>query len=146
MNASRFLRWVSGGMALLFGGFLAVLAWTIPTCTGGAADSLISGAMLALPAFFFGWLLVPKHQEAGLGILGLAVIPAILMAFVAFWTMELAAGRSACNLITGLPFENDGREGLFVAVWAATCLVFFGGLIISLKLIGRRRSESVEQT
>jgi hypothetical protein len=81
-----------------------------------------------------------------LGILGLAVIPAILMAFVAFWTMELAAGRSACNLITGLPFENDGREGLFVAVWAATCLVFFGGLIISLKLTGRRRNESVEQT
>jgi hypothetical protein len=131
-------------MALLVGGFLAVLAWTIPTCTGGVADSLISGPILAVPTFFFGWLLVPKHEEAGLGILGVATIPAILMALVAFWTMELASGRSACNLITGLPFGNDGREGLFVALWTATCLIFFGGLVVSLRLAGRKRNDPVE--
>jgi hypothetical protein len=139
-------RWIAGGLLLWLGALNALLAWNMETCTGGAADSLLAGVLITLPFYVAGWLVLPKRTSSPGAIIAVASIPAAITTFISIWTVSLASGQSACNVITALPFEKDGREGLFVALWGATCFIFWIGLGISLKIAARIGEKVVEQT
>lgn len=139
-----YFRWTVGGMALWLGALNAFLSWTGETCTGGAADSLY-GWIITLPLYVLGWAVMPKRGGNPVTIVSIAALPAVVMAFVAIWTASLFFGESACNLITGLPFEMDGRESAFAVAWSASSLAFWIGLAFALYRASSSRKADVEQ-
>jgi len=139
-----YFRWSVGGVLLWLGALNAVASWTMTTCTQGAADSLY-GWIITLPFFVLGWAIIPKQGVNPATILGVAAFPAIMAAFVTIWTGLLVAGGSACALITGLPFEKDGRETAFAIAWSATSVVFWIGMAFALYRASSGRKAVVEQ-
>jgi hypothetical protein len=137
-----YMRWSIGALLLYLGALNAFLAWNVETCTGGAADSL-DGGLITLPLYVLGWATLPKRQSKV--ILAVAAIPGLVMAFATVWTAGLFTGISACKLITDLPFEMDGREMWFATLWGIVCVVFWGGLAITVKFAERNRDIPVEQ-
>ena len=138
------VRWTGATLCLFGGALFALLCWNMETCTGGAADSLLVGPIIALPLFVLGWMLFPNRGSSPVVIIFVAAVPAIITAFISAWTARLAIGRSACNVLTGLPFEKDGREIEFLALWAATCLIFWIGLVVSVRVAARNGKPSIE--
>jgi hypothetical protein len=139
-----YVRWTFGGLLLLLGALNAYLAWTFTTCTQGAADSLY-GWIITLPLYVLGWAVIPKRGSSPLAIVAVASPAILVTGVVAAWTLALMMGASACKLITGLPFEADGREGTFAIAWGGTCLAFWAGLGIAVYRGWSSREADLEQ-
>ena len=138
------IRWTIASALLLLGALNAYAAWRFTTCTQASADSLY-GWIITLPLYVLGLVILPK-RGSNLALVTAIGAPAIVItAFVSAWTISLATGSSACALITGLPFEADGREGTFAAAWGVTCLVFWLGFGLALWRAWSSRKIRVEQ-
>ena len=127
-----YARRLVGASLLLLGAINAFVAWTFTTCTQGSADSLYGGA-LTLPLFIAAWCFLARYNEHFVKVILIWTLPAILMLFVSVQTLRLIFGEPACLIITALPFEFDGRENAFKALWGGVCLLFWCGLFLSLK-------------
>lgn len=111
------------------------------TCTQSAADSMLAG-VLSIPLYILAyWLLLRRP-------LPLAIVPMLLPAFMAivyevWWTalfgyQYLIHATAVCDLITGYgPFELDGREPFYLAVWIALGILGTGGMAAILVRAGR---------
>jgi hypothetical protein len=130
---SSWPRLVIGTILLLVGAATGVLAWTVETCTGGAADSLWTGGITLL-ANMLAWLLLGRRVPSKL-VLFVAVLPAIAALSYSVSTAQLTIGylgesQSACARITkSEAFAPDGREPLFITLWLLVCASFWAGLI-----------------
>lgn len=114
-----------GFASLYLGAFNGILAFTMGTCTQSSADELLGGGIsLALYLVSAICFIFARHMRFAF----LAIVPPLpLIAWQIQFTFQLAhghlvMGKSACEVIHDLPYEMDGREGLFIELWAATCL------------------------
>jgi hypothetical protein len=126
-------RFAAGTLFLLIAAATGVMAWTIETCTGGAADSLWTGA-ITLVLNIAAWMLLRSGAAPKL-VLFVAALPMLAAVSYSLSTLQLtsgyvAHGRSACALITADDhFDPDGREPLFILLWLFVCASFWGGFV-----------------
>lgn len=111
--------------ATCLGGLLALSLARTGTCTMGDAGQLGS-IVLAMPFYAvttFCTIFSKSHRA--ITTICVAVLPVLLWqtAFalnlmVRIWVF----GSSACEVLTGLPYEHDGNETFYVALWLLVSL------------------------
>jgi hypothetical protein len=123
-----------GALLVYFAAIFAVLATSMTTCTMGAADSLLVGAIFSVPLYFLGFdlLILRPMQKAG----WFSMVPALFaIAYQTFWTIRFFIAYSffstpVCDLITGYgPFNYDGREKEFIAIWMGMSALSIVGMV-----------------
>lgn len=125
-------RLVFGTLLLMIGAATGMVAWSVETCTGAAADSLWTGA-ITLVANLVAWAFLARRMPSK-PVLFVAALPALAALSYSVSTIQLAVGyfghgSSACSVIkAGQDFPPDGREPLFVILWLLVCASFWGGL------------------
>ena len=133
MTISSWPRLVIGTLVLMIGSAGGLVAWSVETCSGGSADSLVMGAA-TLFANVLAWWLLGRRVPSKLVLL-VALLPALAAISYTISTVQLAIGYlghglSACSVLKpGQEFGMDGNEPFFVILWLFACFVFWGGLI-----------------
>jgi hypothetical protein len=125
-------RLVIGTILLFVGGAQGYLSSAVETCTGGDADSLLTGGLVTLGANTLAWLLLARRVPAKL-VLFVAILPALAALSYSWSTLQLTwsvfGGEGACKLITGEDdLGRDGREAIFVTLWLLACAAFWAGI------------------
>lgn len=125
------LFWVAAGF-----GWLGTVAGT---CTMGDASQLIMAVpavVIYVAALGCLWAARPSPWLMVLGLLPLVwPLWAQLALAVRLGIGVMAQGRSACDVLLGPPYEFDGDEGLYVALWgllAATLVIGIPSVLLRL--------------
>ena len=132
MTISSWPRLVIGTLVLMIGSAGGLVAWSVETCSGGSADSLVMGAA-TLFANVLAWWLLGRRVPSKLVLL-VALLPALAAISYTISTVQLAIGYlvhglSACSVLKpGQEFGMDGRELPLVMLWLLVCASFWGGL------------------
>ena len=124
-------RAVLAFVILTLGGLNALLAGSVETCTGNAADSLF-GFVITLPLNMLGMALL-GWRVPRIAVVIAAALPTVLALRYTLLAIELASGTPACTIITGdTHWEPGGDESTFALGWGAATLVFWIGLAVAL--------------
>ncbi|MFZ5677666.1 MAG: hypothetical protein ACOZAM_32290 [Pseudomonadota bacterium] len=125
----------AGFASLYLAAINGILAFTLGTCTQGSADDLLGGGLsLALYLVSIICFIFARQMHFGF----LAIVPPLpFIAWQVQFTFRLSygnlvMGKSACEVIHDLPYEMDGRENLFIGLWAATCLAAVGAVVMAM--------------
>lgn len=125
------VRAIPAFVLLTLAGFNGLIAFSADTCTQNSPDSLLA-FIFTLPLNLAGMALLgwqPKRPAVAIA----AIVPALLAIPYTMGTLELVSGAPACTVITGSPaWEPNGEEGLFIAGWGASALIFWLGLAYAL--------------
>jgi hypothetical protein len=138
--------WTIAGTILLFAGALnATLALTAETCTGGAADSL-SGGIITIVFYTAGFFVLARTRSRPT-VIAVAVLPMLAAIGHSVFALHFLAGyvnsgMTSCQAMTGDPYGADGREAFHIALWCATGVVFWAGLMFAAARANRGMIES----
>ncbi len=123
---------ITGYVLIYLGALNGYLATHVETCTMGAADSLAGGIYTAA-LYGVGLILLWFGKRPRWALLALLPI-SWLLGSQAIFAVRLTVGylmdgTSACATMFGPPWESDGREPFFSALWLGMYAVLIAGFI-----------------